>query len=705
MTGLSRRKVVLRRNIGMALALTALISNLSVMSGTESSAASSSNDKISLYLSAPFVQGSHVTGPGTMTETFDAMATGSNTSNNCPASSAVGSITFTNQGCYVSERGIYGGAISSGSSPVVGGSNAYVVDGQGFVTGPAGVGSNFMATPFYNSGPERSTTFNFGTAVKYVGLWWSGGNDANRVRFFSADDTLIAELSSADITALLGNSPNPFPGTATVSTKVGGSHVRGLYFGNPAQYSSTAPTSPAQFTGPFIFGYLNLFLQGDLAVTKMQVSGPGFEFDNLTVSTVDQQVLDNMVLVSEKTVPSITWNPNTVLALSESPVTPSATPTGSVPGTFTYSVANAGNTGCSVNTNTGVITYTANGNCAIRASLAPSNTATAFAASKVVTFNISSNPPGVPGAPVATAGDGRATINITPPSSGGAPDSYLVTATPGGATCQVVVPATSCSITGLNNGTTYTFIASATNTSATSMPSAASNAVVPRAASAAPGQTQAPAQYLGPLPVSYSLPCVPEGLPTSVTLFGERLQTIARASVNGQAIAVGKQSPESVQLLLPALTQATYDIEYEGALGKVIHQSAISVCAKPQDSSSDGFDTTNPVESATTSFFVSKRFTAFKGDRAPVFRNNRLAIEAFVRANPGLTSITCLGSTSGREVPGSDLALAMARAKNACDVVRNLVPGIQIRLAASVGKGVGPFHRAVTLFGVGETRR
>lgn len=703
MTGLKLRKMTLRKNVGLALALAILISNLNVVGSSDSSAASTANDKISLYLSAPFVQGSHVTGPGTLTETFDAMATGSNTSNNCPSSSAVGSITFTNQGCYVSERGIYGGAISSGSSPVVGGSNAYVVDGQGFITGPAGAGSNFMATPFYNSGAERSTTFNFGSPVKYVGLWWSGGNDANTVRFFSADDTLIAELSSADITALLGNSPNPFPGTATVSTKVGGSHVKGLYFGNPGQYSSTAPTSQAQFTGPFIFGYLNLFLQGDLAVTKMQVSGPGFEFDNLTVSTVDQQIMDNMVLVAEKSVPAITWAPNTVLALSESPVTPSAAPTGSVLGTFTYSVANAGNTGCTVNANTGVITYTANGNCAIRTSLAPTNTATAFAASKVVTFNISSNPPGVPGAPVATAGDGRVTINITAPSSGGAPDSYLVTATPGGSTCQVVVPATSCSITGLTNGTSYTFTASATNTSATSMTSTASNAVIPRAASAGLGQP--PAQYSGPIPIKYSLSCIPEGVSTQVKLLGQRLQSIESASVNGQAIVVSEQSPESLRLSLPALPQGTYDIEYGTAVGKLIHQSAISVCKKEPEGSSVVVDPTKPDQDNMDSFFVSKRFTAFQGDRSPVLKNNKLAIEEFVRANPGLKKVTCVGSTSGPEVPGSDLALARARAKNACDLVRSLVPGIQTRLATNVGKGTGSFHRAVTLFGMGERRK
>jgi hypothetical protein len=711
MTILTSRKTELHRRIASWVTIGLLFSTLNVLGNSESSAASTPGDKISLYLSAPFVQGSHASGAGTATETFDAMATGNPSSNNCPSSSAIGSVTFTSQGCYVSERGIYGGAISTSSSPVVGGSSAYIVDGQGTVTGPAGAGTNFMATPFYNSGGERSTTFDFGNPVKYVGLWWSGGNAGNTVRFFAADNTLIAELSSGDITSLLGNTPNPFPGTSTVATKVGGSHLKARYFGNPAQYASATPSSPATFTGDFIYAYLNLFLEGDLGVTKMQVAGPGFEFDNLTVSTVDQQILDNMVLVTEKSVPTITWAPNTILALSESPVTPSAAPVGSVPGTFTYSVANAGATGCTVNSSTGVITYTAIGNCAIRTSLAPTNTATAYPASKVVTFNISSNPPGIPGAPVASAQDGRATVAITAPTSGGAPASYLVTATPGGATCQVVVPATSCEITGLTNGTSYTFRSTATNASATSGLSPASNAVTPQAAVQAPAQAsastpvqpQASSVYSGPIPRGYSLPCLPEASATSVTLVGQRLQTITSASINGQTIVVSQQSPESVQLALPALGQGTYDIEYGSVHGRLIHQSAISVCAKPSDSTTVVVDS-KPVEPATNPFFVSKRFTSFKGDKSPVFKNNRLAIEEFVRANPGLTKITCVGSTSGREIPGSDLALATARAKSACDVVRKLVPGVEIRLATNVGKGTGKFHRAVTLFGVGDKR-
>ena len=81
-----------------------------------------------------------------------------------------------------------------------------------------------------------------------------------------------------------------------------------------------------------------------------------------------------------------------------------------------------------------------------------------------------------------TGGNTTATISITSSetntATAGAPNSYTVTAysgTTASGTCTVIPVATSCIITGLTNGTAYTFKAVATNTtgSATSLASAA----------------------------------------------------------------------------------------------------------------------------------------------------------------------------------------------------------------------------------------
>jgi hypothetical protein len=95
-------------------------------------------------------------------------------------------------------------------------------------------------------------------------------------------------------------------------------------------------------------------------------------------------------------------------------------------------------------------------------------------------------PARIPDAPTnasAVPGDTLATVAWTAPASdGGSPvTSYIVTATPGGASVTAT-GATSATVTGLANGTAYTFTVRATNAAGTGPASDASSAVTPRPA-------------------------------------------------------------------------------------------------------------------------------------------------------------------------------------------------------------------------------
>ena len=69
-----------------------------------------------------------------------------------------------------------------------------------------------------------------------------------------------------------------------------------------------------------------------------------------------------------------------------------------------------------------------------------------------------------------------------PASSGSFPVShYQVTSSPGSGSCLVAAPALSCDVTGLSNGTAYTFSVKALTGAGWSASSAPSNAVTPRA--------------------------------------------------------------------------------------------------------------------------------------------------------------------------------------------------------------------------------
>ena len=110
------------------------------------------------------------------------------------------------------------------------------------------------------------------------------------------------------------------------------------------------------------------------------------------------------------------------------------------------------------------------------------------------------NDPGAPTSVSATAGNAQATVSWSAPSSNGgaAITSYTATASPGGATCTT--SSTSCTITGLANGTSYTFTVKASNSEGTSAASSASAAVSPTAPAAAPAPA-APVPAATPAPL------------------------------------------------------------------------------------------------------------------------------------------------------------------------------------------------------------
>jgi hypothetical protein len=101
--------------------------------------------------------------------------------------------------------------------------------------------------------------------------------------------------------------------------------------------------------------------------------------------------------------------------------------------------------------------------------------------------------PSQPTGVTATAGNGSATVNWTAPSSNGGSTITKYTVTPYiGSTAQTPVtvtgspPATSAAVTGLTNGTSYTFTVTATNANGTGPASAPSNSVSPSALPGAP---------------------------------------------------------------------------------------------------------------------------------------------------------------------------------------------------------------------------
>ena len=127
----------------------------------------------------------------------------------------------------------------------------------------------------------------------------------------------------------------------------------------------------------------------------------GWRFSNMYKYRVGQAILSAQ---------TVTWSPNTSLSVGSSPRTPSSLASTSGNGAITYSVVSAGATGCSVASVTGVITYSAAGNCTIRATA--SVTSTYLVGTTDVTFVISA-----PATTTTTAGPTTTTVAATTTTS------------------------------------------------------------------------------------------------------------------------------------------------------------------------------------------------------------------------------------------------------------------------------------------------
>jgi Domain of unknown function (DUF2341)/Fibronectin type III domain/FlgD Ig-like domain/Putative Ig domain len=181
-----------------------------------------------------------------------------------------------------------------------------------------------------------------------------------------------------------------------------------------------------------------------------------------------------------------------------------------------WSIAPALPAGLSFSTTTGAITGTPT---AVTASAQYIVTATVNSATVKDTLTISvttGTPPSAPTGVTATGASGQATVTWTAGAAGSsAITSYVVRAVQDSTkTCTWTTGPLSCVVTGLTNGTSYTFTVRAVSAAGTSPLSAASAAVTPAGVAAAPTNvTAAQAGTAASVTVSWTLPTNNGGSP------------------------------------------------------------------------------------------------------------------------------------------------------------------------------------------------
>jgi outer membrane protein OmpA-like peptidoglycan-associated protein len=258
-------------------------------------------DSISLYLSAPMVQGPTVTGSNVFMETFDDVYTATANRLICPSSSTVysrieqstdgtsdqGYGDWESCGVYNPYKHHWGGASTITSTPT-------------FDLSPQDT-----MTPYAHVRGNGSFTLTLTRSARYVGFWWTAGEAGNRVKFFDRNDELIASFDTTEIVDKL-EEQSGFPNGD------GTTYLKEYYLGHPSGHTSATPSSnsvkPGHIGGTStwdhwgLYTYLNLYVGGSIEVAKVafEGGGSGFEFDNLTISTDAQTPASSMGAISTK---------------------------------------------------------------------------------------------------------------------------------------------------------------------------------------------------------------------------------------------------------------------------------------------------------------------------------------------------------------------------------------------------------------------
>jgi len=316
-------------------------------------------------------------------------------------------------------------------------------------------------TPTFTSSTTGVCTITSGGALTFVtaGTCTINADQAGNGSYLAAPQVSRSFTVSAVV-----------PGAPTIGTATAGDTQASVAFTAPATSGGAAITgytvtaSPGGFTGtgassPIVVTGLGNGTAYTFTVTATNSAGTG------AASSASNAV-------TPKASQTITF-PNPGAQNFGTTPTLSATATSGLTPTFTSST-----TGVCTITSGGALTFVTTGTCTINADQA--GNASYLAASQVSrTFTVNPVVPGAPTSPLATAGNTQASVAFTAPSfSGGtAITGYTVTASPGGFTGSGA--ASPIVVTGLTNGTAYTFTVTATNMAGTGSASVASNAVTP----------------------------------------------------------------------------------------------------------------------------------------------------------------------------------------------------------------------------------
>ena len=354
------------------------------------------------------------------------------------------------------------------------------------------VGSETSATNIWIGATEDATTAANYTSSSYDGSagqrWiWAGAVQTP----LPTGSGALAQSPSAAFSSWAGGEPNNDlkPGADCAVTNWG---TTGLWNDLPCTYST---------------GYL------------IEFGGRG-ESVSLSSKTFTQTVVAKEAVILGDLQSNVTCSFSGTCAFPLALTNPTAKNSSNVDvaGTYEYTSSNTASTTVSASGSGATVTLVSAGSSTITATFTPTNTTLYAGNTKSFTISVSASAPAAPTGFAATAGNGSVALSWNSGSNGGSPiTDYLIEYSTDGSTWLTFSDGTSSStsatVSGLTNGTAYSFRVSAINSVNTGSASSAVSATptLPPAPISTPSPTPTPA----PSPAS-----TPRPTPTSTVEIG-----------------------------------------------------------------------------------------------------------------------------------------------------------------------------------------
>ena len=368
------------------------------------------------------------------------------------------------------------------------------------VTTTAGVSFNVTVTAYSNSGTTVATSY--AGPIKFT---TSDGNavlpTGTALNMTAGVGTYAIKLESAGTQTLSVADASGSPTTANVSIAVsaGAAYAINAYSGtNQSAIIGTA------FTNAFVVQTVDAYsnpVGGVTVAFAAPTTGAGASFSaascvtsatatpvgscsvtataNSTAGTYSVTASSGSLTSGTFALTNVAKTAQTITFTQPGAQTFGTTPTLTASSASSLTVAFSSTTTsvCTI-TSAGALTFLTAGTCSISADQAGNST---YSAATTVSrsFTVNAVVSGAPTIGTATGGNAQASISFTAPVNTGGTSitGYTVTSSPGSFTGTGT--ASPITVSGLTNGTAYTFTVTATNSAGTSVASAASNSVTP----------------------------------------------------------------------------------------------------------------------------------------------------------------------------------------------------------------------------------